>query len=604
VDRLRLTALAAVGVPLLLLLLVVAAWAVDLAVGGRQVARNVEVAGRDVGGLDEDALQRALHDLASELGTTPVAIVTEAGTLETTAGALGLDLDEQATAAAALDVGRDDPLVLRPFTWARSLFAGSDAPTSFAVDREQVAAAIAELEGPVRIEPVEPGITFDNGVVVTSPGVEGRGLDPADVAAALARVDEAPRGTLTIDVDLEPVPARFTDADARALADRVNAATADPLPVEVGGEPRELDGTALRPFVAAVPGPEGLTATLEAAGVLELLGGTFGDVGTPPEDATVGVSGGAVVITPGAPGTKCCDPSAVEALARVVDGDTGPARLELTTAAPARTAEYYSSLGISERIAGFTTNHAAGQPRVANIHRMADMVRGSVIAPGETFSLNATTGPRTTAKGFVAAPIILDASFAEDVGGGVSQFSTTLFNAAFFGGLEIYEYMAHGIYISRYPYGREATLSYPGPDLKIHNNTPYGVLVWPSYTDTSITVELYSTPYVQGEQTGQTVEQYDVACKRVTTERTRTWLGTGATEVDTFSAIYQDEEGVRCDGSRQEPDPTTTTTAPPPPPGAPPPGPAPPAGAPPPAAPPAGEGATSTSAPPTTGSGG
>ncbi|MPY96045.1 MAG: hypothetical protein GEV08_24195, partial [Acidimicrobiia bacterium] len=531
-DRLRLTALAAVGVPVALILLVVVAWAVDLAVGGRQVARNVEVAGRDVGGLDEAGLEAALGELATDLGTTPVEIVTPDGALSTTAGTLGLVLDEQATAATALDVGHDEPLVLRPFLWVGSFLGSTASPASFAVDEPMVASTVAALEVPIRAEPAEPSIAFEEGNIVTTPGANGKGLDPRDVAAALSRVDEAPEGTLTIEVDLVSIPPRFTDADAQALADRVNAATAQPLAVDIGGEAHELDATTLRPFVTAVPGPEGLGASLQPEGVLELLAATFPEAGTPPQDAAVRVSGGGVVIDPGQAGTVCCDPSAAAVLAAAVDGAPGPVALQLATKEPARNADYFSSLGIVERVAGFTTNHAPGQPRVDNIHRMADMVRGSVVAPGETFSLNAATGPRTLAKGFVAAPIILDASYAEDVGGGVSQFSTTLFNAAFFGGLEFYEYMAHGIYISRYPYAREATLSFPSPDLKIHNNTPYGILIWPSYTDTSISVELYSTPYVVGDQTGQTVEQYDVACKHVTTQRTRTWLGTGATEVD------------------------------------------------------------------------
>jgi hypothetical protein len=191
-----------------------------------------------------------------------------------------------------------------------------------------------------------------------------------------------------------------------------------------------------------------------------------------------------------------------------------------------------------------------------------------VIQPGATFSLNDTVGRRTIDKGFVAAPTINgDGNFEDDVGGGVSQFSTTLFNASFFAGLEIDEYMAHGLYISRYPYGREATLSFPSPDLKIRNNTPYGILIWPTYSETSITVGLYSTPYIEAGQAGQTEEPYDAACVRVTTTRSRTWINTGETSTDRFYALYAPAEGVQCDGSTRpkpgEETTTTTTTAPP-----------------------------------------
>ena len=145
-----------------------------------------------------------------------------------------------------------------------------------------------------------------------------------------------------------------------------------------------------------------------------------------------------------------------------------------------------------------------------------------------------------------------------DIGGGVSQFATTIFNAAFFAGLEFPEYQAHSIYISRYPFGREATISWPKPDLKIFIRTEHSILVWPSYTDTSITVQMYSTKVVDVEQTDQSVS-WNGVCRNVVTERTRNWLD-GRTEVDTVTARYR-PEGQNCDGSPSDPSVTTTTEA-------------------------------------------
>jgi vancomycin resistance protein YoaR len=109
-----------------------------------------------------------------------------------------------------------------------------------------------------------------------------------------------------------------------------------------------------------------------------------------------------------------------------------------------------------------------------------------------------------------------------------------LFNAAFFAGLDIPAYKAHSKYISRYPFGREATLAYPSVDLKIRNNTPHGVVIWPTHTPTSITVDLWSTRYARGEQTAQNKSS---GCGSVATERTRTFLD-GRVEKDTFRANY------------------------------------------------------------------
>ena len=83
---------------------------------------------------------------------------------------------------------------------------------------------------------------------------------------------------------------------------------------------------------------------------------------------------------------------------------------------------------------GFTTYHDAGGARVTNIHRMADLVRGAVIAPGASFSINDYVGERTAEKGFVGAGAIRDGLHVDEIGGGVSQFATTMFNAAYFAG--------------------------------------------------------------------------------------------------------------------------------------------------------------------------
>src|SRR5690606_26365690 len=99
-------------------------------------------------------------------------------------------------------------------------------------------------------------------------------------------------------------------------------------------------------------------------------------------------------------------------------------------------------------------------------------------------------------------------------------------------------------YFDRYPLGREATMGFPAPDLKIKNNTPYGVLIWTSYTDSSLTVTLYSTPYATAEQTGIR-EGSEGACRVVVTTRTRTYPD-GRTEDDTFRARYRPGEGRSC----------------------------------------------------------
>ena len=129
---------------------------------------------------------------------------------------------------------------------------------------------------------------------------------------------------------------------------------------------------------------------------------------------------------------------------------------------PARNTDWAQRLNITEMVSTFTTNHAAGQPRVSNIHRACDLVNGTVVEPGQTFSLNGAIGPRSPERGFVEAPAFAtDEGFFEAFGGGVSQFSTTVFNATFFSG---YKDVKHSRTrsTSRLSLGREAALDSPG----------------------------------------------------------------------------------------------------------------------------------------------
>ena len=120
-----------------------------------------------------------------------------------------------------------------------------------------------------------------------------------------------------------------------------------------------------------------------------------------------------------------------------------------------------------------------------------------MLAPGDTFSMNGIVGERTGENGFTEGFIIADGVFKEDLGGGVSQLATTLFNAMFFAGLKDVEHRPHSFYIDRYPVGREATVVWGALDLRFQNDTPYGVLV-----DTSTTP---STPRQPGVGDGDDV---------------------------------------------------------------------------------------------------
>jgi vancomycin resistance protein YoaR len=557
----------AVAVPVVLLVVLMAAWAIDTAALSGQVMRNVKIAGHDVGGLGEASLPEVMEEINTTVAERPVTVTSGDRSLETTAGEIGLSVDTEATIQAALDEGRDTALLTRPFTWFGSFFGDGEVDVRYSVKESQVTAKLRELQNPEALSPTDPTLQNRDGAWVVEPGEPGKDIDAEDVAAQLpdAAAQSSPDDPIAIETDLVDIAPRFSNEEAQATAAAVNERTANGLTITAGGLSRDVDAATLRGWYAPVVEESKLELKLMPEAVKVAVPDMFSDLAAEPTDATIDLQNGTPVVVPAQPGAVCCSSPHAAIKQALADGESS-VELEVETVEPELTTEEAEALGVKEPVGGnhawqnggpttagpgFTTYHDCCASRVTNIHRMADIVRGTLVLPGETFSINETVGRRTLENGFVEAGAISYGEHVDEVGGGVSQFATTTFNAAYFAGLDIPVYQAHSEYFSRYPRGREATMGYPAPDLQFTNNTPHGILVWTSYTDTSLTVTLYSTPHATGEQTGIS-ESMEGQCRVVTTTRTRTWPD-GRTENDTFRARYRPGPNLDCNGQQINP---------------------------------------------------
>jgi vancomycin resistance protein YoaR len=151
-------------------------------------------------------------------------------------------------------------------------------------------------------------------------------------------------------------------------------------------------------------------------------------------------------------------------------------------------------MGITGVVSSYTTEYGGIANRIHNVQLVAHLVDDKLIAPGEEFSFNKTTGARTAAKGFLEAPVIINGELSTGLGGGVCQVSTTVFNAAFEAGLKITARTNHALYISHYPQGRDATVDYPDVDLRFINDTGHWLLLRTFVGPSELTVSLYGTP--------------------------------------------------------------------------------------------------------------
>jgi len=166
--------------------------------------------------------------------------------------------------------------------------------------------------------------------------------------------------------------------------------------------------------------------------------------------------------------------------------------------------------------------------RTHNIRLASKALSGALVPPGMTFSLNERLGPRGKEIGYREAPVFNNQKVVKDVGGGICQVATTLYNAVLQAGFPVDERAPHSKPVTYVPLGQDATIAGNLIDLKFHNQTPYPVLIVASVDNDRLTVALF------GRQTGRqdvkiVTENEEVAPRVVV--RTDPQLAPGETKV-------------------------------------------------------------------------
>jgi vancomycin resistance protein YoaR len=452
---------------------------------GDSVPRGVHVRGIDLSGNTPKAAKATLSRALAASAGKPISVVADdvRGTL--LPQQVGLRVDVDATVAEAHSAGPLDRL--------RGLFGvRRDVRPVPVIHEDLLRAALRPLAATVDRKVRPASISFSGTQPVVLQPQSARSLD---VAGSIAAIRAGYLREEVIELPVQSDAASSTADDVTAAEQAARKAVAAEVDVDVDGKPlvvRPADIARGLTYVASEDGR--LHPQLDGAAVLDALGARLRPVEQEPRDATFDVSSGKPVLVPSRDGRTVRSEEMEVAVLAVLDEDAPRhASVSLKVTPPRVTTQRAQGLGIREVIGTFTTRHPCCAPRVKNIHIIADIVDGYVVLPGETFSLNGVVGKRDRARGFVEAPQILRGQFVKDVGGGVSQFATTTFNAVFFSGMKDIEHTPHSYYISRYPPGREATVSFPRPDLRWEDDAPTGVLIKTSYTETSITVTFWGT---------------------------------------------------------------------------------------------------------------
>lgn len=153
-----------------------------------------------------------------------------------------------------------------------------------------------------------------------------------------------------------------------------------------------------------------------------------------------------------------------------------------------------------KRIGQYATYfNASNSNRAHNIKLASQAINNYVVLPGEIFSFNKVVGKRTKEKGYLQAPIIVRGELSEGIGGGICQVSSTLFNAVDKAGLHILQRYSHSRHVAYVPSGRDATVSWYGPDFVFQNKYAYPILIRAIASNGSMYVTVHSFPEIEHE---------------------------------------------------------------------------------------------------------
>jgi vancomycin resistance protein YoaR len=485
--------------PLLILALPVAVYLTDRSVSDGTLPRNVSIAGIDVAGLSPDEAFNVVRSYEEGLHAEPSAFVVNGMTYELNPNDVGMSIDvDSAVEAAASETNYG--IVDGFLPWIRSFSTDLEIPVEVTIDGTSINSYldqweldavpkpafdgdIAIVDGHVRVTYPSPGLRIDR--VAARQIVESAMLDGVERSVELPLVDG--QSLLSIQqFDEAAATVETLIGRPMTLHDAESGATLIVLGSEMAASTTIDIVTTTPAHISVDLDPEVLASTLESR---------LSEFERPPVEVQIStnVSAGRVSVTPPQNGTRVdVDAVAAALYEAAMTGGRGDLPI-VTDVEPRITAEQVEAWGPLGLVSSFTTRHTAGQPRVTNIQTMARAVDDSIVWPGETFSINEKVGQRTEAKGYVRDAAIINGEVyccdsPVNVGGGVSQFGTTFFNAVFFGGYEDIEHQPHSIYFSKYPEGREATLGYLHPDVIFRNNTDAPVVIRTARTASSITV--------------------------------------------------------------------------------------------------------------------
>ena len=540
IQRLTSSRIAIVAIAIVAVLVVVGAF--DAVANWGKAYGNVSINGVDVGGMTSEQIvetlkseygQRVSHArvtiYANEEAQRTGGNAISQEEREATADELSLEeaqaqvqawevdsltlkgeLPYEKTAQKALAIGREDGGIGKRF----GLLVGSenvDMGVDFDSDRvDELASQIDLTIGNPRVDTT---VISQNGEAEAVEGHSGNLVDRAWLTKKLSDAMMSNEMQSSFVAEAVDSQSRISMQQANEMAENINRAIKEGVSFVYQGKTWVADSNALSNWtVVDIVGEEGnwsLKPRIDASlAVPEVVSNAHAEITSDDMSVTFEVSGSDILVHTQGSGNIPEVSQAVAEMQEILYGENGIAwgngvseapRVEIAETDRPESLPFEDALnmGVITVIGEYTTefsNYEGTENRNHNIKLVSDIFNNGIIdAKNGMWSFNDRSGDTNEEAGFWTAGSIVNGEYVDSVGGGICQVATTVFNAVLEAGLEVSERHNHTLYIASYPTGRDAAVDYPSDlDLVWKNSLPSEILMKTSYTDSSITVQLYS----------------------------------------------------------------------------------------------------------------
>ena len=489
-------------------ILVLLVWGGTALATTQHVFGDAMVSGTAVGGMDPTQAEAAVAQAAAAQLAQPVTVTVDDASDALIPAESGVSVDAAAT------IRQLTGFTLNPITLVQRL-GGEQVEVVTNVDAQVLTGALNSRLDTLSVGTRDASVTLTGTTAAVTAGVAGTGVD---VEASVQALSAAwPYGEQTVQLRSGTTLPGVTDAEAQALVDEVlTPLLSDSITVTAEGTevadvargdavltPEQL---AAATIISSQAGT--ISAALDPQAVHDEVIRDMGPgIETPAVDAGYSIDGSAAgavgaqpVFVPGVVGQSVDSAALVQLVLDAGRQGTDASSRTVTVPVAASQPEHgdvEDAWGVTQVVGEYSTPFHNDPARTQNLVAGTAAINGTVVLPGQAFSLSEEISPVDAQHGFVSSGVIENGVHKNAMGGGLSQVATTVFNAAFEAGMDDIEHHAHSVWFERYPAGREATLWTGHLDVKFGNSTPYAVLVQAWVADNRVHVRLWSTPYYE-----------------------------------------------------------------------------------------------------------